>query len=164
VLAYALRRSPDLKGVIATSSGLHTELENQKAKLTLVKVLGSIAPTMLLPSGLDTSMLSHDPRVEPDYLRDPLVHDKISLGWGKAMLGIIPWTLAHAGEFPLPLLLMHGTADQIAFPSSSEEFAASAGGKATLVLWKDMYHETHNEPEKSKVIQTTIQWMDERLE
>ncbi len=164
VLTYALRRRPDLKGVIATSSGLHTELEKQTAKLTLVKVLGSVAPTVLLPSGLDLSMLSHDPQVEQAYLRDPLVHDKISLGFGKAMLGTVSWTLAHAAEFPLPLLLMHGTADKIAFPSSSEEVAASVGDKATLVLWKDMYHETHNELEKSKVIQTTIQWMDKRLE
>ncbi len=163
-LNYGLRRKPDLKGVIATSPALHTELENQATKLAMARVLGTLFPTMLLKSGLQTSHLSHDPQVEKLYLSDPLVHDKISLGFGKLMQENLHWTLAHAAEFPLPLLMMHGTQDMIAFPSSSEEFAKAAGDKATLVLWKDLYHETHNELNKAEVIQTTIRWMDEHLE
>ncbi|HEX8992163.1 MAG TPA: alpha/beta hydrolase [Anaerolineales bacterium] len=163
VLNYGLRRKPDLKAVIATSSGLHTALEKQTAKLILAKVLGSLAPTVLLPNGLDTSLLSHDPNVERLYVSDPLVHDRVSLGFGKVMPGAIRWALQHASEFPLPLLLVHGTGDQIAYPSSSQEFAAALGGKAKLVLWDNLYHETHNEPEKAEVLKTTIQWMDEQL-
>jgi len=97
------------------------------------------------------------------YINDPLVHDKISLGFGKVMVGITTWTLAHAGEFPLPLLLLHGKADRIAFPSSSIEFAASLKEKCTLVLWDDAYHELHNEPEKNEVFKTMALWMDARL-
>jgi alpha-beta hydrolase superfamily lysophospholipase len=163
VLNYGLRRKPDLKGVIATSSGLHTSLEQQPAKIMMAKVLGGIAPTILIPSGLATSGLSHDPQVEQAYLSDPLVHDKMSLGFGKVMLGAIAWVLERASEFPLPLLLMHGMDDPIAFPSSSQEFAAALGNKATLVLWKGMYHETHNELDKAQVLNTAIHWMDEHL-
>lgn len=163
VLSYGLRRKPDLKGVIATSPGLHTALEQQPAKIMMSKALGGIAPTLSIPSGLATSGLSHDPQVQQAYLSDPLVHDKVTLGFGKAMLGAITWALQHASEFPLPLLLMHGTDDQIAFPSSSQEFAAALADKATLVLWKGLYHETHNELNKAEVLQTSIQWMDEHL-
>jgi len=164
VLNYALRRRPDLKGVIATSSGLHTALEQQRVKVLLANVLGRLAPTALMPSGLDTSKLSHDPQVEQVYIKDPLVHDRVSLGFGKTMLEANRWVLQHASEFPLPLLLMHGTADQIAFPSGSKEFAAALGDKAKLVLWNDLYHETHNEPEKAQVLKTAVDWMDERLQ
>jgi alpha-beta hydrolase superfamily lysophospholipase len=101
--------------------------------------------------------------VEKLYVSDPLVHDKMSLGFGKAMQPNLHWTLEHAAEFPLPLLMMHGTSDTIAFPSSSEEFTEAVGDKATLVLWKDLYHETHNELNKAEVIQTMIRWMDEHL-
>ena len=162
-LNYGLRRKPDLKGVIATSPALHSELENQPVKVAMARILGTVAPSVLLNGGLQTSHLSHDPQIEKLYVSDPLVHDKISLGWGKLMYENIRWVLAHAGDFPLPLLMMHGTSDTIAFPSSSEEFAKAAGGKATLVLWKDLYHETHNELNKAEVIQTTIRWMDEHL-
>ena len=163
VLNYGLRRKPALKGVIATSSGLRTALEKQPVKIMMANVLGGIAPTVLIPSGLATSGLSHDPQVERVYLKDPLVHDKISLGFGKVMLSAVHWALQHASEFPLPLLLVHGTDDPIAFPSGSQEFAAGAGDRATLVLWKGLYHETHNELNKAEVLQTTIRWMDEHL-
>jgi alpha-beta hydrolase superfamily lysophospholipase len=126
-------------------------------------VLGGLTPTVLISSGLDTALLSHDPEVERIYLQDPLVHDKVSLGFGKAMLGAVRWALDHASEFPLPLLLMHGTQDGIAFPSGSKEFAAAAGGKATLVLWDGMYHETHNEFKKDEVLATAVAWMDKQL-
>ena len=161
VLNYGLRRKPDLKGVIVTSPGLHTALHEQHAKVVLVKLLGGIAPTVLIPSELDTAMLSHNPQIEKTYRSDPLVHDKISFGFGKAMLDATQWALQHASEFPLPLLLMHGTSDQIAFPSSSEEFAAALDqSRVKLVLWPDLYHETHNEPEQASVLKTSVDWMD----
>jgi alpha-beta hydrolase superfamily lysophospholipase len=79
------------------------------------------------------------------------------------MLDVVSWTLAHAGEFPLPLLLLHGKADRIAFPSGSIEFAAALKDKCTLMLWDDAYHELHNDLEKTEVIKTMIMWMDARL-
>ena len=129
----------------------------------MAKVLGSLIPNTVLASGLDPKSLSHDEKVVQAYINDPLVHDKVSLGFGKAMLGVAGWTLAHANEFPLPLLLLHGKADVIAFPSSSIEFAAPLKEKCTLVLWDGAYHELHNEPEKNDVFKTMTIWMDARL-
>jgi acylglycerol lipase len=119
VLHYGLLRKPKVKGVIATSSGLHTALENQPLKIVMAKVLGSIIPNVSIASGLDANAISRDEKVVQAYKNDALVHDKISLGFGKAMISVVAWTLAHASEFPLPLLLLHGKADTIAFPSGS---------------------------------------------
>ena len=163
VLYYGLTRKPDVKGVIATNSGLHTALEKQHLKVMMAKILGALMPNTSIASGLDPKSISRDEKVVQAYINDPLVHDKISLGFGKVMVGITTWTLAHAGEFPLPLLLLHGKADRIAFPSSSIEFAASLKEKCTLVLWDDAYHELHNEPEKNEVFKTMALWMDARL-
>jgi acylglycerol lipase len=163
VLHYGLTRKPNIKGVIATASGLHTALEQQKVKIMMAKILGSIMPNTSIPSGLDPKTISRDEKVVQAYINDPLVHYQISLGFGKIMVGVTSWTLAHAGEFQLPLLLMHGKADVLAFPSSSIEFAAPLKEKATLVLWDKAYHELHNEPEKEEVFKTMISWMDARL-
>ncbi len=163
VLHYGLMRKPKVKGVIATSSGLHTAIENQSMKVLMAKLLGSLIPTVAIPSGLDSKTISHDEKVVQAYNSDPLVHDKISLGFGKVMIGVTAWTLAHAGEFSLPLLLLHGKADALAFPSSSIEFAAPLKEKCTLVLWDDAYHELHNEPIKDEVFKTMTIWMDARL-
>ncbi len=163
VLNYALRRKPEVRGVIATASGLRTALEEQKAKVAVVRLLGGIFPSLALPSGLDPNTLSHDRRVVEAYINDPLVHDKITLGFGKIMLEVIPWTFAHAHEFPVPLLLMHGTEDALGYARGSEEFARLAGEKATLKLWPGLYHELHNEPQKQEVFQYMIEWMDAHL-
>lgn len=163
VLHYALLRKPNIKGVIATSAGLHTALENQPVKILLAKVLGSISPTTTLASGLDANGISHDVKVVQAYNEDPLVHDKVSLGFGKIMLGVTRWTLENAKNFPLPLLLLHGKKDPIAFVSSSIEFAEPLKEKCTLVLWDDGFHELHNEPEKAEVFKTMALWMDARL-
>ncbi len=163
VLHYGLLRKPNVKGVIATSSGLHTAIEDQAIKVLMAKVLGVLIPKVAIASGLDSKGISRDEKVVKAYQNDPLVHDKISLGFGKVMIGVTSWTLAHAGEFSLPLLLLHGKADAIAFPSSSTEFAAPLKDRCTLVLWDDAYHELHNEPEKNEVFKTMTLWMDARL-
>jgi len=163
VLHYGLKRKPTVKGVIVTSPGLHTALESQTAKIMAAKILGLLIPTVSLPSGLDASAISHTQAVVDKYNHDPLTHDKVSLGFGRVMLGVTKWTLEHAGEFSIPLLLMHGKEDRIAFPSSSIEFAAALKDKCTLFLWDDGYHELHNEPEQAEVFKTTQIWMDARL-
>ncbi len=163
VLHYGLTRKPNLKGVIATSPGLHTALEKQRLKVFAAKALGALLPTVSIPSGLDAKHLSHDAAVVQAYLEDPLVHDKITFGFGRVMTGVTTRVLAQAREFPLPLLLMHGKEDKIAFPASSTEVAAALKEKCTLVLWDDAYHEVHNEAEKDEFFTTMTLWMDARL-
>jgi acylglycerol lipase len=163
VLNYGLKRKPDIRGVIATGPGLHTALEQQPVKMILSRVLGALTPNATMPSGLDARMLSHDPSIVDAYVNDPLVHNKVTLGFGRNMLNAVRYTLDHAAEFSLPLLLVHGKEDVIAFPSSSIEFAAPLKDKCTLMLWDGLYHEVHNEPEKAEVLNAMTIWMDARL-
>jgi len=163
VLHYGLKRNPDVKGVIAASSGLRNSIEQQKAKLMAVKALGTLLPNVALPTGLEAEAISRDAKVVQAYKADPLVHDKMSLGFGKTMLGVVAWTLEHAAEFPLPLLLLHGRQDRLAFPSGSIEVAEALKDKCTLKLWDDAHHELHNEPEKEEVFKTMTDWMDARI-
>jgi len=158
VLYYSLKRKPDLKGILATSPGLHTALEKQPLKILAARILGTITPTITMPSGLDDNGLSHDKAVIQQYRQDQLVHDRLSVGFGKVMIGVIDWTLSHAGKFSLPLLLIHGKEDSIAYPESSSEFAAQVNQNCQLVLWEEGYHELHNEPFKEEVFFTMISW------
>lgn len=158
-LHYCLKRKPDVKGVLVTSPALHSSLEQQTTKVFAAKVLGTMMPKLTITSGLDVNAISHDPEVLEKYNNDPLVHDQISMGLGKTLLQVCKYNLTHAAEFPLPLLLMHGKDDAIAFPSSSIKFAEPLKGRCTLVLWEGGFHELHNEPIKNEVFQTMIDWM-----
>lgn len=166
-LANAIQYGAGLTGVIVTGAGLRSSLQEQKAKLAIVRLLGSVMPTMALKSGLDPATISRDPEIVAAYKDDPLVHDRVSLGFGKAGLDAIHLCFTRAAEFPAPLLMMHGKEDKIAYPSGSEEFAAlvrEAGCEVTLKLWDGLYHEIHNEPEKAEVLQFMIDWLDDRIQ
>jgi alpha-beta hydrolase superfamily lysophospholipase len=163
VLYYTLRRRPALYGVVSTSPGLRTALEKQKGKIALSKALSHLAPSIQIPTGLDCNGLSHDRSVVEAYLADPLVHGKGTPAFATNILNAIQYTFEHAGEFPAPLLMMHGTEDPITYPSGSQEFAQCVNCSCTVKLWEGMYHETHNEVGKEEVIAFLIEWLDSRL-
>jgi alpha-beta hydrolase superfamily lysophospholipase len=163
-LAYPPLRSPRVSGVVATAPGLKTSLEKQKVKVWLAKVLGSAIPTLTMDNGLDAGMLSRDTDIVDAYLNDPLVHRQVTTGWGKAMLKAIDMSVKSAPRFSHPLLLMHGTRDVIAYPSSITMFASQAPtDRLTMKMWDGMMHEIHQEPGKAEVIAYMVGWLDQHV-
>lgn len=162
VLNHAIKRQPDLAGVIATGAALHTTLEEQALKLWLANSMSAILPRLKLKSGLVQKDLSHDPEVLKEYKEDPLVHDWGTLSMAKEMAKTIQWTREHASEFRLPLLLMNGSDDRIVYPASCEEFASKVYCDCTVKMWDGLYHEIHNEPEKAQVMQELVAWLESK--
>lgn len=163
VLNYAIRRKPDLKGVVSASAGLRTSIEEQALKVNMAKIFGSLLPGVQLNSGLQPRMISRDPQVVERYQNDPLVHFQASFGFAKYSLEAIEWTFEHARDFPAPLLLIHGSDDLLAYPRGSQEFAELVAGDCTLKIYTGLSHELHNEPEREQVLGDVMAWIDERL-
>jgi alpha-beta hydrolase superfamily lysophospholipase len=159
VLYYTLSRKPDVHGAIVTSPGLRTSLEDQKFKVGMAKLLGALTPTASMPSGLDAGSISSDPEVVKKYREDPLVHDRVSFSFAKSSLESIQWVFTHVAEFPVPLLLMHGTQDMLARPRGSQEVADLVKRDCTLKMWEGMLHEIHNEPQKEQVFTYMLGWL-----
>jgi len=165
-LAYAVQNKAALKGVLVTGSALRSALQEQKAKIAMANILGTLMPAMTIPSGLDATTISRDKAVVDKYVHDPLVHDKTSLGLGKSALTAIDICFARARDFAYPLLIMHGKADKLTYASGSADFARLAGEKnknVTLKIWDGLYHEIHNEPEQAEVFKVMIEWLDKHL-
>lgn len=163
VLNHALRRKPELAGVIASGPWLRLAFTPPAWKVFLGRLLNRIHPRFTQRTGLETAALSHDPRVVQAYIHDPLVHDKITSRLYVETTDAGAWALAHAAEFPLPLLLMHGGADRLSDPQASREFAKAGGSHITFHLWEDDFHEIHNEPDQKEVFDLVVIWMDARL-
>ena len=160
VLTHCLRVHPEITGVVATSPGLASPLLDQKLKIGAAKLLGSVLPTVTVPTGLDANLISRDPEVVKVYLDDPLVHDKSTLALGRDGALAAEYALEHASEIDVPLLIVHGTGDEITDARGSEQFLAQVPGDKTLNLYDGYYHETHNEPESAQVLADTIAWLD----
>ena len=159
VLHYGLIRKPNIKGVIATSPGLHTELEKQQGKVLAAKVLGSLIPNTLLASGLDPKGVSRDEKVVQAYMADPLVHDKITVCFFAEVHEAGESIIDRAAELKIPTLVMHGSADRLTSPAGSLDFVDESSGKALLRVWEGFYHELHNEPGWEAVPAFVLNWM-----
>lgn len=160
VANYILRRQPELTGAVLTSPGFHTPLATQKLKMGFAKLAGKFLPEVSMPTGLDARLISHDPAVVETYIHDPLVHGVATLAMAKYTIEAIPWAFDHANEWKIPVLIMHGDADQLTYVSGSKEFAARIGAECTLKIWPGLAHETHNEPEKEQVLAYALGWLD----
>jgi acylglycerol lipase len=163
VLTYALRLKPELAGVVVSSAALRSPVLEQQLKMKAAKVLGSALPAIAIPSGLDDAGLSRDPAVIAAYRADPLVHDKGSFALGKGSSEGADWALAHAGDFTLPLLMLHGSDDPIVYARGTEEFASKVKGDVTVQMYEGLLHEPHNEPEKDEVLADVVAWLDAHL-
>ncbi|MBN1485185.1 MAG: lysophospholipase [Chloroflexia bacterium] len=163
VLNYALRRRPQLAGVIATGPALRPAFQPGAGVLLLARLMNHLWPSFSMNNQLDLECLSRDPDVIDAYRQDPLVHDRLSARLGHLVLTTGPWALQHAAEFPLPLLLMHGSEDGLASAEASREFAQQFEGDCTCKIWEGLYHEIHNEPEQDGVFTFLLEWLETHL-
>ena len=162
VTGYVLRRRPQLAGVIATGPAFRPAFEPPPWKITLGKILYNVWPSLSMANEINRKGLSRDPEVVRAYTSDPLVHDRITARLGIDLLKNGLWAMEHAGELPIPSLLMHGAADPITSAQASRDFAARAGERCTLKIWEGLYHEIHNEPEKEEVFAYLLEWVKSR--
>lgn len=162
VLHYIINSKPPLKGAIISSPFIRLAFEPPRIKLILADVMKRIMPSLIQPNGLDTNYLSHDRKVVEDYINDPLVHDRISVGLFNSARSAAALALEKAPEISIPVYLFHGSADLLTSPAGSKELA-SKNSKIELKIWEGGYHELHNEPFKDSVFAEIMAWMDKNI-
>lgn len=162
-LNYALRRKPQIMGVVATSPWLRLAKNPPSILLLAGRVMDRFMPSFSQPNNLDAKGLSRDPEAVRGYDSDPLVNRMISTRLFFSIHDAGLWALENAGEFPLPLLIMHGGADPVTSPGASIQFAQRVEGDCTLKIWDGLYHELHNEPQKHEIIQFIVNWLDNHM-
>ncbi len=162
VINYMLRHTPKVTGVIATSPFLRLAFQPPAWKMTMGKLMQKIAPSVTLPSGLDPNTISRIPEEVARYTDDPLVHDQVSPNFSFPIMAAGEWAIANAATLQKPILLLHGTDDQLIDYTATQEFAQKTD-RATLVLFEDGYHELHNDLEKERLLTTITTWIHDTL-
>jgi alpha-beta hydrolase superfamily lysophospholipase len=160
VLSFLVQRRPPLAGAVAASPGLRSPLLEQRVKIGLSRVLGSAAPILTLPTGLDADGICRDPDVVAAYRADPLVHDRASMALARDGVVAAHRTSRSGALVGVPLLLLHGTADRLTYAEGTHDFAEQVTGDCSLILYDGLVHELHNEPERAGVLADIVAWLD----
>lgn len=154
-----------VEGLVMSSPALDPGL-NALQKV-LLATLPVIAPNLRVNNGVKPEFISHDKQVVSRYLADPLVHAKISARLAKFIATAGPATVAAAGNWRTPTLLMYAGADKLVDPAGSRAFAEAAGqhsaGVVTSRCFDGLYHELFNELDAAPVFSTLKTWLDARF-
>lgn len=162
-LAYVLRYPQGLTGVVASAPLLATPAISP-VTLAVARLLSSIAPTFSLDTKLDASTISRDPAEVQRYAADSMVHSKTSARAGAEVMKTIEWVHAHAGELRVPLLLYHGTGDQLVPIGGSRTFFANVGVADKMFLeLPGVYHESHNDLGRENLFRQLTAWLDAHI-
>jgi acylglycerol lipase len=129
---------------------------------TLAVMLSKLFPTLALANVLDTRKLARDPQVLRSYTEDPLVHHgRIPVRTGTEAMRAMAEVNARMEELSVPLLIFHGTNDDLAHPAGSKRlYARAASADKTLHLCEGLFHEVLNEPEHPALLADLVRWLD----
>jgi alpha-beta hydrolase superfamily lysophospholipase len=162
-LDYILRDSQKFRGVIASAPSLGKP--NIPAILFVIsKLFSKIIPGFSMATQLEQTALSRDPEVVRAYREDPLVHSVGTARFGTELLDTAEYIQAHAAEFNIPLILIHGTQDRLVDPADTHRFYDHVKLEdKTFFELPDGYHEPHNDLEKDVVIKRVGDWIEAHL-
>lgn len=163
VLNYALQRKPQINGVIASSPWIKLAFDPPKIQVKMGKLVNKIYPAFTQSTNLDTKAISRIEEEVKKYEEDPLVHDNISTMFFLSAYEQGLWALKHAGEFTLPLLIYHGTGDQLTSYKATEAFANKVNNDVTFKLFEGAFHEIHNDLDQKELFELMKSWIRSHL-
>jgi alpha-beta hydrolase superfamily lysophospholipase len=168
---YACERIPRgnttrerIKGIVLSGGVLPVSPSIAASLLTaVVRAIGRVLPKWRMRSL--GGAVSRDPAVVADYDADPLnYHGKMPAGLLAAMIRGLKYVDEHTRDITLPLLVLHGSADELTSFDGSQRFYDNASSTdKTIKIYEGLYHEILNEPEKDLVVEDIANWLDRQL-
>lgn len=145
-------------GVLPTAPSIATSIVSRVALF-----LGRVLPKWRM-RGLGGAV-SRDPMVVADYDNDPLnYHGKMPAALIGAMVRGMKYVDEHTPEITVPLLILHGSADELTSPDGSQRLYDRAGSvDKTLKIYNGLAHEILNEPERALVVEDIASWLNRQI-
>jgi alpha-beta hydrolase superfamily lysophospholipase len=160
-LDYTLRSPTPLKGLILTAPAL-SKVNLSWVKLALGQILSRTWPRFSLKVGIRHDLCAQDARICAAYAQDPLRHEYGSARLATEFFATVDWIVDHADQLQVPLLLMHGGADQVTLPAGSRAFfdRLSLGDK-TYHEYPDNYHDLHVDRSYAEMMTDMQRWIEQ---
>ena len=116
----------------------------------LAKLVSNIVPKMSLDP-VEADKVSEDPIVVDRYVNDPLVYQGgIRARPAAEILEFLDNEIPNkVKDWKVPLLLQHGTKDELCIPDGSKRFFSmmtSEKKHRKLIMYDGLYHEIYNSP------------------
>jgi len=108
----------------------------------------------------DASVLSHDPRVREWFLRDPLVHFRVTARFYTELNHAMARAAALATHLTVPTLVLQAGDDRLVSVEATRQMAAAIGtADKQFLFYEGFYHELFNEVDAARVIRDVVAWL-----
>jgi alpha-beta hydrolase superfamily lysophospholipase len=137
-----------------------------RVKLASAGLLRRLAPRLTLDNEINPAAISSLPEEVRRYLEDPLVHARVSVRLGYALLIDAPRVLRDASRLTSPLLVLSGAEDPVLHPSGPVQLLEQAGAAVKRgVVFPGARHELHHEaPEtRARFVAEVLAWGEAHL-
>ena len=162
LLNYLLTKETNAYAAIASAPALKSRYAPPPMKAFLAKIVRSIYPSFTVSSGVRSEDMFRTKNLDANYVKDPLLHKKISIEMALASIEKGVWALENACRVNLPLLIMHGTDDRVTQHSASEDFIKQVDNDlGRLKLYDGLFHDLHNDANKDLILQDVYTWIQE---
>jgi alpha-beta hydrolase superfamily lysophospholipase len=160
---YALEHQDEIAGLICEDFAYQVPVPD--VVLAITRGLSHLAPHAHVYK-LKNELFSRDPAVVAAMNADPLIANEAQPAETMAELARADELLAKSLEqITLPLLILHGTGDQVTKASGSQEFYARAGSSdKTLKLYEGHFHDLLADVGKQQVMADIQDWIDARVD
>jgi alpha-beta hydrolase superfamily lysophospholipase len=163
VLDYILRypqQASLLQGAIALAPTLG-KVGVSPIRVLLGKMLSRVWPRFTLNTGIDISAGSRDQRILLAYTQDTLRHTLATARLATEFFATVDWINAHAADWQLPLLILHGAADRVALPAGSDIFFQRLNCKdKQRIEYPGAYHEIQSDLNYREVMADLEDWLE----
>ena len=159
VLTHLHKRKSSYTAVISTSPWLIAQQSPPKFIIPLIQFFAKLFPNLSLKTKLNADLLSHDKNVAEDYLNDQLVHPWVSFRLFYQAYRAGYDLLNSSLSVKKPLLLLHGTSDQITSCKASRQYATNAGELCQFHVFENAFHEIQNEFCKDEAFTLILSWI-----
>jgi lysophospholipase len=128
-------------------------------KRLAARLLADLAPTVSLPTGLDSEALSRDPAIGPAYRADPLVHHRMTAGAWKEIQWAQRAVASDADRIEGPIQFLLSGEDRIVDAEMARAFADGLRGDVQVRWYPEMYHEALHDPQRDQVIADVLTFL-----
>lgn len=155
---YVLREKPAVAGLMLSAPLIYGEVKRSER-------VGTRAAAILGPrthqQEVDLGKWSSDPTVVAALKNDSLIYDgPLTAGTVGELLRASDELTEHEADLKVPLLVLSGSADQVASPERARALEEAAG--TTDKEWKSydgLAHDLFHEPRRDEVITDVIAWV-----
>jgi acylglycerol lipase len=160
--AFAVLHPEQLAGLVLSGPALHLAAR-PRALALLVRALASVRPRTGVAQ-VKPSALSHDTQVVDRFASDPLVwHGRVPARTAFEMYRAARLVVERAEDLRVPVLVVHGSEDQIVAVQASQHFFAALGSTdKELRVLEGFRHEPFQEVGREEVIGGLLAWLDQR--